>query len=278
MAEKKRGEDYINELYDAALAGQKEALTQNYQSTLTQLEDQQLKNQAATDKALTQTAVESQKAGMNWNEVQTAYGLSSGANAQASLARENQRAANMTALRAQQNEADLAIERERQLLGQKYQSAILQAQKENDSARAQALYQEAQRVEQQLLAQKENAAALMAQAGDYSLYGSLYGLTPEQIAALTAQFNKSQSGYSGGSYGGGSGYSSGGNAYDSLRSGNTGGYDNAGTEDLYYVDGYGYLPYTDILLLMHQGYITESKNGFQRTAKKNYNNPVKMTR
>lgn len=281
--QKKRGEDYIRELYDANLAGQKEALTQTYQDSLSQLEETQRKNQLATDNALNQTAVESQKAGMNWNEVQNAYGLSSGANAQAALVRENQLAANMTALRQQQNEADWQIERQRQLLGQKYQSAILQAQKENDADRANALYQEAKRMESQLLAQKENAAALMATAGDYSLYGSLYGLTPEQMAALTAQFNKSQGGYGGS---GGGGYSSG---YGSAAAG-SGGYSGYGASyesepdsDRYYVDGYGYLPYSDIVLLQKAGYIAPGKmeNGketYQRTAKKNYNNPQKMTR
>lgn len=285
---KKRGEDYIQELYDANLAVQKEAITQSYKDSLSQLEEAQRNNQIATDNALNQTAVESQKAGMNWNEVQNAYGLSSGANGQASLARENQLSANMTALRKQQNESDWQIERQRQLLRQKFQSAILQAEKENNFQLAQELYQEAKRVEQQLLSQKENAAALMAQVGDFSLYGSLYGLTPEQIAALTTQFNKSRSSGGGGGYGGsGGGYSSGG--YGSAAAG-SGGYSGYGASyesepdsDRYYVNGYGYLPYSDILLLQQAGYITPGKleNGketYHRTAKKNYNKPQNMTR
>ena len=35
-------------------------------------------------------------------------------------------------------------------------------------------------------------AALLAQAGDFSLYGALYGLTPEQIRRLEAHYAAQQ--------------------------------------------------------------------------------------
>lgn len=42
-------------------------------------------------------------------------------------------------------------------------------------------------------AQNQKAmAALLAQAGDFSLYGALYGLTPEQIRRLEAHYAAQQ--------------------------------------------------------------------------------------
>ena len=185
MEEKKKSsQDYINEIYDKQLASQKQGLQQDYEENLSNLDEAQRQNAIKTDEALNRTAVESQKANLSWNEVQNAYGLSSGANAQARLSRDNQLASDMTALRKQQTENDAVLERQRALLGKQYAAAIQEAQANNDLARAQALYQQAQQEDAALLAKRENAAALMAQAGDYSLYKGLYGLTDSQISTL----------------------------------------------------------------------------------------------
>lgn len=212
MEEKKKSsQDYINEIYDKQLASQKQGLQQDYEENLSNLDEAQRQNAIKTDEALNRTAVESQKANLSWNEVQNAYGLSSGANAQARLSRDNQLASDMTALRKQQTENDAVLERQRALLGKQYAAAIQEAQANNDLARAQALYQQAQQEDAALLAKRENAAALMAQAGDYSLYKGLYGLTDSQISMLQSAYGSASygSGYSGGSSGGSSsGYSS----------------------------------------------------------------------
>jgi hypothetical protein len=100
----------------------------------------------------------------------------------------NQLQADLTALRAAQQESDAEIERQRGLLAKEYASAIQKAQADNDLAMAQALYEDAQRKEEQMLAKQEAGANLLAQYGDFSGVGSLYGLTPAQVAKLTQDY------------------------------------------------------------------------------------------
>lgn len=188
-------EEYINKMYDSSLASQKETLQQNYDQVASDLEAEKQKQQKAADANLTRTYVEANKAAKNYNEVQNAYGLTSGAMAQARLAQDNQLQGDLTAIRAAQQSVDADIERQRTLLGQQYASAIAKAQADNDLQRAQALYAAAKADEDRLLQQQKEAGNLMAGVGDYSILANLYGLTPEQLALL----QKGSSGY-GGSY------------------------------------------------------------------------------
>lgn len=182
----------LEQLYDAQLKNQKSQLTQDYEQALSELDASKQAAQKQLDQNLNTTAVEAQRAQKNYGEVQNAYGLTSGAMAQAKLAQDNQLQADLTALRTAHQTADAETERQRALLGQQYAAAITQAQAENDIAKAQALYEEAKEAETQLLAKQESAAALTAQAGDYSLYQQLYGLTDEQTAALSTLFQQEQ--------------------------------------------------------------------------------------
>lgn len=177
-------EEYINKMYDSSLAGQKETLKQNYDQGSADLDAEQQKQQKVTDANLTRTYVEANKAAKNYNEVQNAYGLTSGAMAQARLAQDNQLQGDLTAIRAAQQSVDADIERQRTLLGQQYASAIAKAQADNDLQRAKALYAAAKEDEDRLLQQQKEAGNLMASVGDYSILASLYGLTPEQLALL----------------------------------------------------------------------------------------------
>ena len=192
--------DYINQMYDSSLAAQKAQLEQDYEQGLSDLDRQQQQAQKQTDANLSRTYVEAEKARKNYAEVQNAYGLTSGAMAQARLAQDNQQQADMTAIRAAHQTADAEIERQRGLLGKEYAAAIAQAQANNDLARAEALYAAAKEEEARLLAQQENAAALMAGVGDYSLYAQLYGLTPEQLAKLQPNRNSGRGGTGGTGY------------------------------------------------------------------------------
>ena len=176
--------DYINKMYDATLENEKTGLQESYDQAGAQLDEQQKKAQQQTDANLTRTYVEAEKARKNYGEVQNAYGLTSGAMAQARLAQDNQLQADLTALRAQQQETDASIERERGVLAKEYAAAIRQAQANNDIARAEALYAAAQREEERLLAQQEAAAKLMAGQGDYGRLAELYGLTAEELRLL----------------------------------------------------------------------------------------------
>lgn len=180
-------EDYLRQMYGKQMESQTAQYKQNYEQGLSDLERQQEAARKQTDSNLSRTYAEAEKARKNYNEVQNAYGLTSGAMAQARLAQDNQLQADMTAIRTAQQEADASIERERGLLAKEFANAIAKAQANNDMQLAQALYAQAQREEERLLKNQENAAALMAGAGDYSLYAQLYGLTPEQLAMLQKQ-------------------------------------------------------------------------------------------
>ena len=187
---KPTNEEMINQMYDAALTGQKTQLEQNYNQGIADLEAEQQKIQKQTDENLNRTYVEAAKAQKNWNEVQNAYGLSSGAMGQARLAQDNQLQADLTALRGAQATVDANIERERTTLSQQYMAAIAQAQADNDLQRAQALYDQAKEDEAALLAKQKEAGNLMASAGDYSILANIYGLTPEQLALLNGANKK----------------------------------------------------------------------------------------
>lgn len=182
--QKVNDEEYINKMYDSNLESQKQTLQQNYDTNVSNLDAEQEAAQKQTDTNLTRTYVEAAKAQKNYNEVQNAYGLTSGAMAQANLARNNQLQGDLTALRAAQQTADAEIERQRSLLAKEYASAIAQAQADNDLQRAQALYEAAKADEEQLLALQKEAGELMATKNDYSILAQLYGLTEEQLKLL----------------------------------------------------------------------------------------------
>ena len=201
LGNKPKDAAYINKMYDGSLESQKQTLTQNYDTGVSDIAASAEKQRKATDANLNRTYVEAAKAAKNYGEVQNAYGLSSGAMAQARLAQDNQLQADLTALRAAQTDSDAQFERQRNLLAKEYSAAIAKAQADNDYQRAQALYNAAKADEDQLMQMQKEAGNLMAGVGDYSILAKLYGLTDEQLALLTGQ---SGGGGSGG--GGGGGY------------------------------------------------------------------------
>lgn len=203
--------DYINQMYDENYNAQKAQLDQNYQQGVENLQQEQQKAQKQTDENLTRTYVEAAKAAKNYGEVQNAYGLSSGAMAQAKLAQGTQLQGDMAAIRAAQQTVDADVEREKSLLAKEYAAAIAKAKAENNMEKAQALYQAAKEEDDALLQKQKAAANLMAGVGDYSLIAQLYGLTPEQVAKLqeyynsTLEGNGTETGSSGSGSGGGGG-------------------------------------------------------------------------
>jgi hypothetical protein len=184
-------EDQIKKLYSSQLASQQEQLKQGYLQADAEYAAEKDKAAKVAAKNIDLTKLEAQQAAVNNAELHAASGLTSGARAQARLARDNQLQADLTALRAQQQEVDADIERQRTLLSQQYQSAIREAQAENDYAKAQALYEEARRQQDALVAQQQaqnehalQAAKLMAEAGDYTRLAAIYGLSKSELAAL----------------------------------------------------------------------------------------------
>jgi hypothetical protein len=180
----KTGKDQINQMYDAQLAAQKSQMQTDYETADAELAAKQEQANKLLDKNITRTRTDAQRSAMNAEEYYNAAGLSSGARAQARLAQDNRLLADITTLRAAQQQADAETERQRTLLSKEYASAIAKAQADNDLARAEALYADAKEAEAKLLAKQEAAAGIMAQAGDYSRYGDLYGLSPDEIKKL----------------------------------------------------------------------------------------------
>ena len=198
LTNKPKDAEYINKMYNGSLESQKQTLASGYENNVSNIDASMEKQQKATDANLNRTYVESAKAAKNYGEVQNAYGLTSGAMAQARLAQDNQLQADLTALRAAQTDSDAQFERQRNLLAKEYSAAIAKAQADNDYQRAQALYNAAKADEDQLMQMQKEAGNLMAGVGDYSILAKLYGLTDEQLALL----NRGRGGGGGGGGGG----------------------------------------------------------------------------
>lgn len=185
-------EEYLKQLYGKNLESQKATLEQAYNQSNESLDYRKEQAQKNADRNVNLTKVENQQAAVNNAEYYAAAGLSSGAKAQARLAQDNQLQADIAAIRAAQQAADADVERQRSLLAKEYALEIQKAQAANDMELAQALYQDAKEEDKKLLAKQEAAARLMASTGDFSGYGALYGLTPEQIAALSTRFQEEE--------------------------------------------------------------------------------------
>jgi hypothetical protein len=127
--------DYINKLYDSNSKVQKELLDANYKdnSGVLNTEQQAVQTQAAEN--VDRTQVEA-------NKYQSLYNgpkLSAGTTQQEALVRDNAQRQNVTELQNRQTQAEMEIERQRQLLASQYSAAIQQAQADNDMLKAQQL-------------------------------------------------------------------------------------------------------------------------------------------
>lgn len=178
-------EEQIRKMYESSLGAQKNKLQADYESAATDLDVQKEKNQQTTDANLRQTAAEAKQRTMNDTEYYAAAGLTSGAKAQARMARDNQLAADLAAIRAAQQAADADIERRRGLLAKEYNNEIRQAQANNDLALAEALYEQARSDEEQMrTSQLASAKMLAEELGDYTELGRYYNWSPEVIEYL----------------------------------------------------------------------------------------------
>lgn len=167
--------DYINKLYDTNTDTTKKLLQQNFTDNTGFLNTEQNRVQQQTQDNVNRTQVEAQTDQSKYNGPRLSYGGSQ----QAALSRENALQANTGSLRKQQNDADMEIERQRQLMASQFSAAIKQAQEENDMAKAQQLYDAAKAEEEKLLALKRTGSTMLAEAGDTSVRDSLLnGETP----------------------------------------------------------------------------------------------------
>lgn len=189
-------QDYVNKLYDSNNDTTKQLLQQNYTDNTGYLNNEQNRVQQQTQENVNRTQVEAQAAQNQYNGSK----LSAGASQQEALSRGNAQQTNTTDLQQKQSQADMEIERQRQLLASQYSAAIKQAQADNDMQKAQMLYNAAKAEEEKLMALKQSASTLMVSKNDTSIRDSLLaGETPtadftgdtwEQVLKNEAQLNE----------------------------------------------------------------------------------------
>lgn len=242
-----KNEESINKIYDAELESQRQKAQMEHDESMSKLDAQQEAAQRQTDEALNNAYVESLKKNQNYQEVQNAYGQGSGASMQARLAREAGLTEKLTDLRKLQQTKDAKTETDKADLVASLGDKLADSQKSVDKNRAKALYEAAEKEEQNLIADQQLVGNQYAKDGDYSMLARLYGLTPEQI-------NRLQGGGGGG--GGGGGYSEGSYRYTGS---NTGEVDNGVPGAI--SAGYGPISSNTLNNLINSGKVTATPNG-----------------
>lgn len=198
---KKSYKDWVNEIYDAALAQQKAQLEQQYagMEEAYNLGKNNLHQQYLND--LTRTDVEAQKANMNWNEAKNALGLSSGTMGQALLARQNQLQDSMSDLRAAELAGQAKLEADYAKQKQQYAAAMREAIAKNDYERAKQLYELA--LNGQLGGTSGGGGTGGGSTGMYHTAAYIGGPRDDESAASTGSSKSRKSGKSGKSSTGG---------------------------------------------------------------------------
>lgn len=208
-------ESELNKVYDSANESARQEAQMAKNEALATIEAAQAAEMASTDKNLTQAYVNALKRNKSYNEVQGAHGLGSGNLAQMRLMQAlgltedltNQRGVFVenTANRGQQKFAG----------GQAFRDAVADAVANNEQKRAQALYDAAEAEEQSLIDTQQTVGNALAEQGDYSVLGKLYGLTQDQINRLQGTGYYGYYGYTGSGSGYGSGSGDGTEEYNS---------------------------------------------------------------
>ena len=182
----------LQEAYDQKRAGKKKQLQAAYDRELAEITglDQAADRQARESATRRSTQARQDKAA--WNEIQTAQGLTSGAQGQALLTMDNQLRGDLTAISQAGNAEAAELAAKQQALARDLAAQLEQVQAESDYEEAMALYQLSREQDSQQAQTQKAMAALLAQAGDFSLYGALYGLTQEQIRRLEEHYRAQQ--------------------------------------------------------------------------------------
>lgn len=152
--------DYIKAMYDASQKAQEEALRASYEKNTGALDYQQGKIAPTYDAAANNAGAQAAIQRANFNESANASGLNTGAGSQAELSMRNAEAANISAIRKAQADAQADLDFQRSQLTLEYQNAIREAIAKNELQKAQALYEEAKRVDESLVSTAINQANL----------------------------------------------------------------------------------------------------------------------
>lgn len=160
--------DYIKAMYDASQKAQEEALRASYEKNTGALDYQQGKIAPTYDAAANNAGAQAAIQRANFNESANASGLNTGAGSQAELSMRNAEAANISAIRKAQANAQADLDYQRSQLTLEYQNAIREAIAKNELQKAQALYDEAKRVDESLVSTAINQANLNWQIWKYN--------------------------------------------------------------------------------------------------------------
>lgn len=201
----RKNEQQLNKVYDSAIESERQEAQMALNEALSKIEAAQAAEVASTDRNLTQTYINALKRNRNYNEVQNAYGLGSGNLAQARLAQALGLTEDLTDQRGVLADNAAARGQQRFSAGQSLRDALLSSLTANEQRRAQALYDAAEAEEQTLVDTQKSVGNALAQQGDYSVLGKLYGLTQDQIDRLqgTGAYAPKEEPTSSGSSGGG---------------------------------------------------------------------------
>lgn len=145
---------YLRDMYAANLEAELANLKSGYDLSMNNYNAEREKLPQQYDAARNDAAAQSAIAQRNFQEAAVANGLNSGTAGQADLARSSVLQGNLSNISQQQANANADIQLQMDNLAAQYQAAIAQAKANNDSALAQALYNEYVR-------QDENALKIM---------------------------------------------------------------------------------------------------------------------
>ena len=179
-----KNEDSLNQIYDAELQSLLAQLGMDYEKAASDLAAKRAEQEMQTDESLTKAYVDSLRSQKNQNEMQGAYGRTSGTAAQGRLAGDVELQDTLTDIRRQQLDRDAQSGLEGVQLGADYGKQKFDAQQDVDQKRADALYGAAEQEEQTLIENQLFVGEQKAKNNDYEMLGLLYGLTPEQIDRL----------------------------------------------------------------------------------------------
>ena len=158
----------INDLYDAKKQSQLTQLESAYQASRAEAEAARDKLPGQYQQQANDLSAQYERNRRNFNLQAENSGLNTGAGSQAELSMRNAEAANISAIRKAQANAQADLDYQRSQLTLEYQNAIREAIAKNELQKAQALYEEAKRVDESLVSTAINQANLNWQIWKYN--------------------------------------------------------------------------------------------------------------
>jgi hypothetical protein len=176
-----KNEAALNEIYNKQLESERLGLQMEYEEDMSDLAAKQRKEQAKTDRDLTQTYVDALQKMKNYAEVQTAYGQGSGTAAAARIAQDTELQNALTNLRGVQMGRDADIGMEGLDISKDFRDRLYGSQDEINRKRAEELLKAAEQEEENLYNIQQQIGQQLARENNWSILGKLYGLNQDQI-------------------------------------------------------------------------------------------------